>query len=704
MQPLVTPTRTNPAGQQKPPLPRAAWDEGLQELEQAVQRGGSLSAVVQQALELLVAVSGTAQAHWIEVSPAGEVRQLAWPAAQAALDAAVSLVMPSAVSEPAWRIVDATTAQLQWRIENGAAAQLSLVALANQPVAWRSAEQEFSGFALAVAEILADAERREMLRSEQASAAAWPQLLAAEERWQASETLAATAQAAVESLRRTLPADRVALLLADQRAKPRWKLQAISGAALLDRRGDHAAILAELAGYAAIQEQPLVLGHVPASWPAAESENAPQALWQEYVDLTAVQGMVIIPWQAQWQPAPSQTLEKSAPKSTKQEQQLRLQLAGEKQDTANEASDDGQVPRRGAWVGEWYRQPEPSSEAESSLPAPQRTWLLQRAAQAVERSRRVESLPAINLVRRWGRSRESWSARGVTFARLLAIAVAALAALLIWLPVPFNVTARARLWPVERREVFAPEDATVARVLVRHGERLSRNQPLLELTSPALEQQRVQLQGELATAQQRQASIRAERLRLRGDVEADILRAQQLTAEEAELSKSLASSQTQLAIIDERRAALVLRSPIAGQVLTWNVLEQLAGQPVRRGQLLLSLADPNQAWLAEGRLGEESVGYVRTALEQAGGTLPTQVRTIIDPDTTLAGTLRELSVRSETDAVWGTGVRALVTLDDPAKQNSFSPGTEATLRIPCGERAWGFVLFRDVIDGVRRWW
>jgi hypothetical protein len=61
-------------------------------------------------------------------------------------------------------------------------------------------------------------------------------------------------------------------------------------------------------------------------------------------------------------------------------------------------------------------------------------------------------------------------------------------------------------------------------------------------------------------------------------------------------------------------------------------------------------------------------------------------------------------VRSETDPVWGTGVRATVSLDDSTAQKSFSPGTEATLRIPCGERAWGFVLFRDVIDGVRRWW
>jgi biotin carboxyl carrier protein len=605
-----------------------------------------------------------------------------------------------------WRIVDAITAELVWRIENGTAAQLSLVAMPNQSVAWRGAEQEFAGFALAVAEILADAARREALRTEQQSTALWPKLLAAEERWQTAETLAATAQAAVESLRTTLPADRVALLLTDQRVKPRWKLQAVSGAALLDRRGDHAAILTELVSYAAVQDEPLVLGQLPpAAWPAAQSENAPQALWQEYVDLTAVQGMMIIPWQAQWHTAPSQELEKSAAKSTRQEQQLRLRLVGVEENTAheNEAESDS-LPRRGAWVCEWYRQAESTPGTEVILPTAQRTWLLQRAAEAVERNRRVENLPAIKLVRRWGRYRETWSARGVSFARLLALALVVLAALLVWLPVPFQITARARLWPVERREIFAPEDATVARVLVRHGERLTMDQPLLELTSPALDQQRAQLTGELATAQQRQASIRAERLRLRGDIEADVTRAQQLTAEEAELSKSLASSQAQLTIIDQRRAALVVRSPIAGQVLTWNVLEQLAGQPVRRGQLLLSLADPNQAWLAEGRIGEESVGYVRDALEKSGGAIPTQVRTLIDPKTVIPGTLRELSVRSETDPVWGTGVRATVSLEALKEQQTFSPGTEATLRIPCGERAWGFVLFRDVIDGVRRWW
>jgi len=702
MQPTVTPTRTNPAPLPKPLLPCAAWDEGLQELEQAVQRGSSLTDIVQQALELLIAVSGAANARWVHVSPVGEVRQLAWPITNDSGKPPI-LALPAMVMEPTWGIINSTTAQLHWCVENGAASQITLVTSPSKAVEWRPTEHEFQGFALAVAEILADAERRDALRNDQQSMALWPRLLAAEERWQTSETLDATAQAAVESLRITLPVDRVALLLADQGTKPRWKLQAVSGAALLDRRGDHTAILAELVRYAAIQEQPLVLGHLPPSWAESESANVPQALWQEYVDLMAVQGMIIIPWQAEWKSASSQTLEKSAAQSTRDEQQLQLLFASKTLDKENTASDHQSPLRRGAWVCEWYRQAESSSVAESSLPVVQREWLLQRAAQAVERSRRVENLPGINLIRRWGRYRETWSSRGVTFARLLAIPVLTLVALLVWLPVPFNVTARARLWPVERREVFAPEDATVTRVLVRHGDRLTVDQPLLELSSPALDQQRAQLQGEIATAQQRQASLRAERLRLRGDVEADVTRVQQLTAEEAELTKSLASSQAQLVIIDHRRAALVLRSPIAGQVLTWNVFEQLAGQPVRRGQLLLSLADPNQAWLAEGRIGEDSVGYVRAALGESGGTLPTQVRTIIDPDTTLAGTLRELSIRSETDSVWGTGVRAVVSLD-PMLEKSFSPGTEATLRIPCGERSWGFVLFRDVIDGVRRWW
>ncbi len=79
MQPTVSPTRTNPALLNKPPLPRAAWDEGLHELELAVQRGSSLTDIVQQALELLIAVSGAANARWDHVSPVGEVRQLTWP-------------------------------------------------------------------------------------------------------------------------------------------------------------------------------------------------------------------------------------------------------------------------------------------------------------------------------------------------------------------------------------------------------------------------------------------------------------------------------------------------------------------------------------------------------------------------------------------------------------------------------------------------
>ena len=65
----------------------------------------------------------------------------------------------------------------------------------------------------------------------------------------------------------------------------------------------------------------------------------------------------------------------------------------------------------------------------------------------------------------------------------------------------------------------------------------------------------------------------------------------QLAAEQEELRQLLASQQEQLAILRGQREKLTLRSPIDGEVLTWDLEQTLSDRPVQRGQLLLSVGD-----------------------------------------------------------------------------------------------------------------
>ena len=53
------------------------------------------------------------------------------------------------------------------------------------------------------------------------------------------------------------------------------------------------------------------------------------------------------------------------------------------------------------------------------------------------------------------------------------------------------------------------------------------------------------------------------------------------TADEEEVKQQLTSLQEQLALLDQQQAELTVRSPIAGQVLTWDVTQLLAARPDR---------------------------------------------------------------------------------------------------------------------------
>ncbi|MGC4003104.1 MAG: HlyD family efflux transporter periplasmic adaptor subunit [Pirellulales bacterium] len=161
-------------------------------------------------------------------------------------------------------------------------------------------------------------------------------------------------------------------------------------------------------------------------------------------------------------------------------------------------------------------------------------------------------------------------------------------------------------------------------------------------------------------------------------------------------------------MLDRRRDALVVRSPQRGRVLTWNPIETLSGQPVRRGQALLTVADPSGPWIAELRIDEDEAGYVRSAIDSAHSaandrTLTIEVRAASVPDDRMAAKLITLAERSEHDPVWGTGLRAEARLIETPATATLGPGTAASARIPCGRRPLGFVWFRDVIDAWRNW-
>jgi len=148
-------------------------------------------------------------------------------------------------------------------------------------------------------------------------------------------------------------------------------------------------------------------------------------------------------------------------------------------------------------------------------------------------------------------------------------------------------------------------------------------------------------------------------------------------------------------LFTEKREQLRVRSPMAGQVATWNVEELLTQRPVRRGQTLVGLVDPDGEWELEIRVPEDRFGHVALAGRATPEPLGATFVSAADPNRSFRATLRQTHLAAEPHGEEGNVVRIRASFDkrQPAQLQA---GADVRVRIDCGSRSLGYVLLGDV--------
>jgi multidrug resistance efflux pump len=291
--------------------------------------------------------------------------------------------------------------------------------------------------------------------------------------------------------------------------------------------------------------------------------------------------------------------------------------------------------------------------------------------------------PVLELQRRlaqpWhGRIRE-WAAgqRGSRTKRPLLLAGVALAAALLAVPVPWRVSAPAKLEGSVQRAVVAATDGFLQQSNVRPGDRVRAGQVLAELASQDLELERRRRESEV---QHHEANYRAALARY----DRSLMVASQAKAAEAGAMLALADSQLQ-------RARVV--APFDGIVIKGD-LTQTLGAPVQRGEVLMVLA-PHEGYrlilevdetdirtLAPGQRGE----LVLSA--QPGTVLPFIVRRIV-PVATVAEGRNYFEVEAQLQA----------------QANALRPGLSGVAKVEAGTRSVAGLLTYRAWNWLRvAWW
>ncbi len=184
-----------------------------------------------------------------------------------------------------------------------------------------------------------------------------------------------------------------------------------------------------------------------------------------------------------------------------------------------------------------------------------------------------------------------------------------------------------------------------------------------------------------------------------------------LSAEERELQQRLANLRRELELLDREREQLVVTSPIAGRVLTWELSNRLVARPVERGEVLVTVADLSRDWQLELELPDERIGHVLSAQEKLGPQLAVHFRLSSDDRERHTGQISEMSrtanVRDENGAEPAPVVTLKVAVDEEelsdGRARELRPGVSARAQIACGRKPIGYVWLHDIWDAAIEW-
>jgi len=321
----------------------------------------------------------------------------------------------------------------------------------------------------------------------------------------------------------------------------------------------------------------------------------------------------------------------------------------------------------------------------------------------------------------------TWVLKARTLPKTLAITgvIVALILALIFVQADFEMEGRGTLQPADQIEIYAPPGGgVVMEVLVEHGNNVKKGQELLRLKNKDLEIAKTDIEKNIST------TIAAIAAAISGESsETRSAEKRKLHNEAAQYRIQLRGFQKQLDLIVQKEKDLVVLSPVAGQVMTWDLRDLLMHRPVDGGQVLVKVADLSGEWELEVNLPEDKLGPVKAAQaaldtrrkelqkKLAGTTDPEEQEEIrdqlrglqatyilaTDPGNEHRGYVSEIHGRADVQGQAGSAVRLQIAVN---KQDIAErvPGVTATTKIYCGRRSIGYVYLRDPLNALRKLW
>ena len=328
----------------------------------------------------------------------------------------------------------------------------------------------------------------------------------------------------------------------------------------------------------------------------------------------------------------------------------------------------------------------PTSEAKLDFLAP-------HAARALARAEEIEQIFLWRLGQKVGALRGGIFAASWRKWLSLAALLATLGAVLGLVSIDFRVPATGVIQPVAQRDVFAAVEGVVSVIHVEHGDLVREGDVLIELRNVDLEVRLAETLGHRRAAQEQLCSLQ----RLRHVEKQTRQESDQRTGQTLQLQVELESLDEQLRLLLLKKERLLVRSPMSGQVTTWNARRALLMRPVQAGQSLLTIADCQGPWRLEVYVPEAESGHLLATGQTQGQ--PVDYLVTSNPTITRSGRIGLIDDTAQLYEEHGHALRALVEIErhDLAETPS---GATVRANIHCGRRSIGYVWLNRLIHFV----
>ncbi len=270
-----------------------------------------------------------------------------------------------------------------------------------------------------------------------------------------------------------------------------------------------------------------------------------------------------------------------------------------------------------------------------------------------------------------------------------------LLASLFFVPARMTVSGDGKLVPVVRRTVFAQVGGQIANIAVQHGSEVEAGEVLLQMVDSDLKMGLGEIENKIELTKKQIEALDSQRMSaMTGEKTPEQMARDDL--EHSSLTNQLENYKNERDLFQQEVDRMSVESPITGQVISTDLRKQLMDRPVRSGQILMEVADTDGPWIIEMDLPDRRIGHLYRAQKELGKELKATFILAADPGKKLSGTVFDVALATQVMQDSGQSIKIKIRIDNPEDLDIRQVGTDATVKIDCGECSLGYSMFRDL--------